>query len=249
MFRGYSFSTGSVIARSDSRKRTRIRVRQRIAEKRSLLCTLVFALRRVRLVHVQMQRRDHAARDIYEGTGYPWMRLPTEEDRSVEAWFFLVIKNYAPRPVWVKARGFVNIFRLVRAFGLAKRRDKVGAYFPGSLLAPTPTGPPNHPLSSFIHFPLPFFFFFFSVLSFFRSFLHQSEAHPPPTIIFPDFPVGILISFCRQRTIRARRCGKRSGRARDNVLDSSLIHHRPSKLADSSPSQLRVQYIADFLPR
>ena len=169
MFRGYSFSTGSVIARSDSRKRTRIRVRQRIAEKRSLLCTLVFALRRVRLVHVQMQRRDHAARDIYEGTGYPWMRLPTEEDRSVEAWFFLVIKNYAPRPVWVKARGFVNIFRLVRAFGLAKRRDKVGAYFPGSLLAPTPTGPPNHPLSSFIHFPLPFFFFFFRsfVLSFF----------------------------------------------------------------------------------
>ena len=199
MFRGYS--SGSVIACSDSRKRTRLRAarfdsesqakkkkeKRRRKKKIAPVHAPVFALHRVWLVraytYIYLKARLRGVRDKYKATRYPWMRRPTEEDRWAEAWFFLVIKNYAPRPACVKARGFVNIFSAVYAFGLAKRRDKVSAYFPGSPFVPTPKGGTtnHHPLFSFIPFCSSFLF----VLS---STSHSS--HPLVTIIFPDFPVG-----------------------------------------------------------
>lgn len=124
----------------------------------------------------------------------------------------------------VKARGFVNIFRPVCAFGLAKRRDKVSAYFPGSPLGYHPNGTTDQPLPS----PPPPLHSYFFPLPFFRSFFPASVRDHPPlppfsvrqTIIFPDFPPGILIS-CAGKERQGLIDAEIAPSSRDNVPGSN----------------------------
>lgn len=165
--------------------------------------TLVFALRRRHTRAPHLKARPHAPRVI--NTQVIRECRTDEEDRWAEAWFFLVIKNYAPRPVCVKARGFVNIFRPVCAFGLAKRRDKVSAYFPGS--------PPLLPWLS-PQTPSPLHSYFFLFLPFFRSLFPASVRGALPLLCptddnLPWFSTRNSNFLCRQRTTRAHRCGNR----------------------------------------
>lgn len=184
-------------------------------EKKNRSSTLVFALRRRHTRAPHLKARPHAPRVI--NTQVIRECRTDEEDRWAEAWFFLVIKNYAPRPVCVKARGFVNIFRPVCAFGLAKRRDKVSAYFPGSPLGYHPNG--TKPLSLlFIHT------FSSSFLSFVLSRFSQRPTPSPfsvrQTIIFPDFPPGILIS-CAGKERQGLIDAEIAPSSRDNVPGSN----------------------------
>lgn len=120
----------------------------------------------------------------------------------------------------VKARGFVNIFRPVCAFGLAKRRDKVSAYFPGSPLSYHPNGTTDQTPLLFIH----------TFSSSFLSFVLSRFSHRPPpslpllsvrqTIIFPDFPPGILIS-CAGKERQGLIDAEIAPSSRDNVPASN----------------------------
>lgn len=188
---------------------------RRKKKKKNRSSTLVFALRRRHTRAPHLKARPHAPRVI--NTQVIRECRTDEEDRWAEAWFFLVIKNYAPRPVCVKARGFVNIFRPVYAFGLAKRRDKVSAYFPGSPLGYHPNG--TKPLSLlFIHT------FSSSFLSFVLSRFSQRPTPSPfsvrQTIIFPDFPPGILIS-CAGKERQGLIDAEIAPSSRDNVPGSN----------------------------